>query len=102
LPGTPIGVSDLVMDGQAYTQLDLAPFTLPVNHAQVPALLMPDGFCITGLPIVLMIIGRKLDDATVLRAGYAYQQATDWHRGQAPSVGPTRTPHAFAASADAN
>ena len=30
--------------------------TLPVNHAQVPALLMPDGFCITGQSIVLMII----------------------------------------------
>jgi hypothetical protein len=39
LPGTPIGVSDLVMDGRAFTQLDLAAFTLPVNHAQVPALL---------------------------------------------------------------
>jgi hypothetical protein len=43
-----------------------------------------------------------LIDATVLRAGYAYQQGTDWRRRQPPSAGPTRTPHAFAASAGAN
>lgn len=43
-----------------------------------PALVLPAGFS-DGLPLGMQIIGRPFDDATVLRVGYAYQQATDWH-----------------------
>jgi aspartyl-tRNA(Asn)/glutamyl-tRNA(Gln) amidotransferase subunit A len=32
------------------------------------------------LPLSLQIIGRRFADATVLRVGHAYEQATDWHR----------------------
>ncbi len=101
-PAPPIGVPDFVMDGRAYTRLDLAAFTLPVNYARVPALTVPGGFSATGLPVGLMIIGRRFDDATVLRAGHAYLQATDWHRRPPPSVGPTHTPRTSADSAGAN
>ena len=34
----------------------------------------------SGLPLSLQIIGRRFADATVLRVGHAYEQATDWHR----------------------
>ena len=34
----------------------------------------------SGLPVGLQIVGRPFDDATVLRVGHAYEQATDWHR----------------------
>jgi aspartyl-tRNA(Asn)/glutamyl-tRNA(Gln) amidotransferase subunit A len=27
-----------------------------------------------------MITGKGFDEATILRLGYAYEQATDWHR----------------------
>jgi len=27
----------------------------------------------------LQLIGRRFDEATVLRAAYAYEQATPWH-----------------------
>jgi aspartyl-tRNA(Asn)/glutamyl-tRNA(Gln) amidotransferase subunit A len=27
----------------------------------------------------LHLVGRPLDEATVLRAAYAYEQSTDWH-----------------------
>lgn len=43
-----------------------------------PALVLPAGFS-DGLPLGMQIIGRPFDDATVLRVGHAYQQATDWH-----------------------
>ncbi len=47
--------------------------------ANVPALSVPCGFTATGLPIGLQIAGKPLDESTVLRAGHAYEQNTDWH-----------------------
>ena len=55
-------------------------FTTPAALAGVPALAVPCGFSAAGLPLSLQIIGRRFDDATVLRMGHAYEQATDWHR----------------------
>ena len=54
-------------------------FTHPVNLAGCPALSVHCGFNSEGLPVGLQIIGRPGEDATVLKVGYAYQQATDWH-----------------------
>lgn len=58
--------------------------TSPFNGAQLPALSLPCGFTASGLPIGLQIAGRPFDEATVLRAGHAYEQATDWHRRRPP------------------
>ena len=55
-------------------------FTTPAALAGAPALAVPCGFSTSGLPLSLQIIGRRFDDATVLRAGHAYEQATEWHR----------------------
>jgi len=52
--------------------------TIPINIAGLPAMSVPAGFA-NGLPIGMQIIGRAYDEATVLRVGHAYQQATDWH-----------------------
>lgn len=43
------------------------------------SLTVPCGFTSAGLPIGLMISGKPCDEATILRLGYAYEQATDWH-----------------------
>jgi aspartyl-tRNA(Asn)/glutamyl-tRNA(Gln) amidotransferase subunit A len=56
-----------------------AHFTRLVNLLELCALAVPDGFTNTGLPLGLQIICRPYDEATALRIGYAYQQATDWH-----------------------
>ncbi len=53
--------------------------TAPFNATHLPALSLPCGFNRDGLPIGLQIAGRSFDEATVLRVGYAYEQATDWH-----------------------
>lgn len=55
-------------------------FTIPVNLAGLPALAMPCGFSGAGLPIGLQLIGKPLGEAAILNIGYAYEQATDWHR----------------------
>ncbi len=56
--------------------------TFPFNMTGQPALSLPCGFSTTGLPIGLQLVARHLDEATLLCAGHAYQQATDWHLRQ--------------------
>ncbi|HEY7365655.1 MAG TPA: Asp-tRNA(Asn)/Glu-tRNA(Gln) amidotransferase subunit GatA [Methylomirabilota bacterium] len=53
-------------------------FTVPGNLAGIPAVSLRCGFSRDGLPIGLQLIGRPLEEATVLRAAYAYEQATPW------------------------
>jgi aspartyl-tRNA(Asn)/glutamyl-tRNA(Gln) amidotransferase subunit A len=53
--------------------------TPPFNLSGLPALALPCGFSTGGLPISLQIAGRPFDEVTVLRAGHAYEQATEWH-----------------------
>jgi aspartyl-tRNA(Asn)/glutamyl-tRNA(Gln) amidotransferase subunit A len=50
----------------------------PSNVTGGPSLELPVGFS-NGLPLGMQIIGRPFDEMNVLRAGHAYQQATDWH-----------------------
>ena len=57
--------------------------TVP-SLANLPALAVPCGFSDEGLPLSLQIAGRPFDECTVLRAGHAYEQATDWHTRRPP------------------
>ena len=63
-----------------------ARFTRPVNWLDWCALVLPNGFTADGLPIALHIVCRSHDEATALRIGCAYQQATDWHRRVPPGL----------------
>ena len=53
--------------------------TVPVNLSASCALSLPCGFDSAGLPIGLQLIGDTLEEATILNAAYAYEQATEWH-----------------------
>jgi aspartyl-tRNA(Asn)/glutamyl-tRNA(Gln) amidotransferase subunit A len=64
-----------------------AHFTRFVNALELCALAVPNGFTATGLPLSLQVICRGYDEATALRIGWAYQQATDWHERRPPGVG---------------
>jgi aspartyl-tRNA(Asn)/glutamyl-tRNA(Gln) amidotransferase subunit A len=50
------------------------------NYLGLPALSIPCGFSDNGLPIGAQLVGKPFGEARLLRAGHAYQQATDWHR----------------------
>ena len=50
------------------------------NLTGLPAVSVPCGFSKQGLPIGLQLVGRLFDEATLLRAANAYEQATDWHK----------------------
>ncbi len=57
--------------------------TVP-SLANLPALALPCGFSAEGLPLSLQIAGRPFEEETVLRAGHAYEQATEWHTQRPP------------------
>jgi aspartyl-tRNA(Asn)/glutamyl-tRNA(Gln) amidotransferase subunit A len=58
-------------------------FTLSQNLAGICAISLPCGF-VDGLPVGLQITGPALGEETVLRAAYAYEQATQWHKHKPP------------------
>jgi aspartyl-tRNA(Asn)/glutamyl-tRNA(Gln) amidotransferase subunit A len=59
--------------------------TMPFSVAGIPAMTLPCGFGMHGLPISLQIAAKPFAEATVLCIGDAYQRATDWHLG-APNL----------------
>ncbi|MEJ2699947.1 MAG: Asp-tRNA(Asn)/Glu-tRNA(Gln) amidotransferase subunit GatA, partial [Desulfuromonadales bacterium] len=59
-------------------------FTIPVNLAGTCAMSLPCGFSGEGLPIGLQLIGKPFGEETILKAGYAFEQATEWHKKKAP------------------
>lgn len=53
--------------------------TITANMAGIPGMSMPCGYDSKGLPIGLQILGPILSEETMLRAAYAFEQATDFH-----------------------
>ena len=56
----------------------LTRFTGPYDFSGSPTLSLPCGFSDQGLPLGFQLIGPHLGEGLLLRAGHAYQQATDW------------------------
>ena len=54
-------------------------FTLPASLAGLPGMSLPAGFGEGDMPVGLQLIGNYFDEATLLQAAHAFQQATDWH-----------------------
>jgi aspartyl-tRNA(Asn)/glutamyl-tRNA(Gln) amidotransferase subunit A len=54
-------------------------YTIPINLAGLPGMSIPCGFGAKGRPVGLQIVGNYWDEARMLAAAHAYQQATDWH-----------------------
>jgi aspartyl-tRNA(Asn)/glutamyl-tRNA(Gln) amidotransferase subunit A len=59
-------------------RLTLIPYNSPWGLLGLPVTSVPCGF-VDGLPVGLSLVGRRGEDAVVLEAGRAFQQATDWH-----------------------
>ena len=63
-------------------------YTCPFDMSGHPTLSLPAGFGTDGMPIGLQLVAGRLQEAMLLRAGVAFQCATEWHR-QHPKLPPT-------------
>ena len=55
-------------------------FTISANLSGIPGISVPCGFSSLGLPIGLQLLGPPFGEAVLLKAAYALEQATDFHR----------------------
>ncbi len=76
-PTVAFGIGELVDDPFAMKLADVC--TIPVNLAGIPAISIPCGFK-DGMPIGMQIMGKGLDEETLLRVAYTYEQNTDNHK----------------------
>ena len=67
-----------LIDGFDVEPFEWLHFTYPLNFTGQPAASIPAGWTEDGLPVGLQIIGRHLDDATVLRASACFEAAQPW------------------------
>jgi aspartyl-tRNA(Asn)/glutamyl-tRNA(Gln) amidotransferase subunit A len=81
-PSTAFKVGERVDDPISMYLADI--FTLPVNLSASCGLSVPCGFDDEGLPVGLQLIGDTLQEAVILNAAYAYEQAAGWYERQPP------------------
>ena len=78
IPALPVSTIDVSFDTYlAYAGQYMANTNIG-NRLGLCGLTLPCGFTSNGLPVGLLLNGKPFQEATVLRAGYAYEQATDW------------------------
>lgn len=53
-------------------------YTIPASLAGIPGISVPCGFE-DGLPVGLQILGKYMDEETILNVAEAYEQSTPWH-----------------------
>lgn len=80
VPPFPIGQQPEQIAGKDVARSAFSPMTRPFNLSGQPAASIPCGFSSEGLPIGLHIIGRRGDEATVLGASAAFEQARPWEQ----------------------
>jgi len=76
-PTVAFGIGELADDPYAMKLADVC--TIPVNLAGIPGISIPCGYK-DGLPIGLQIIAKGLDEETLIRVAYTFEQNTDWHK----------------------
>jgi aspartyl-tRNA(Asn)/glutamyl-tRNA(Gln) amidotransferase subunit A len=78
LPAFPLGiVGPSEVAGRKVTHLGWT-LCFPFNYSGQPAVSVPAGWTASGLPVGLQIVGRRLEDALVLRAAAAFEALRPW------------------------
>jgi aspartyl-tRNA(Asn)/glutamyl-tRNA(Gln) amidotransferase subunit A len=104
-PTPAVRIGERVSDPVQMYLMDV--FTVSANLSGLPAISVPCGFTrepgelaapklgelrasATGLPIGLQLMGRRFDEATLLRVADAYERDTEWSKQQPPVPNPSR------------
>ncbi len=59
-------------------------FTAPFDMTGSPTITLPCAFTRKGLPLAFQLVARHMEEDLLVRAGHAFQRATDWHRKHPP------------------
>ena len=78
-PATRIPAADATREEYVDAALNMQQNTCPFDVSGNPAFTIPCGK-VGGLPVGMMLVGRQFDEATLLRAAHAFEQATDWKK----------------------
>ncbi|MEH6472244.1 MAG: amidase [Halopseudomonas sp.] len=62
-------------------------FSAPFNFSGHPTLTQPCGFINDTIPLALQLVAPFNAEASLIRAGNAYEQATEWHQRRPPCNG---------------
>ena len=90
VPSVPIGAPkfssvETTIDGAKHETTSLLPrLTRPFNICGLPTITVPCGLSNAGMPLGIQFAGRVFSEDTVLKAAYAFEQATDWHNQHPP------------------
>lgn len=63
-------------------------YTCPFDMTGHPTLTLPGGFSPAGLPIGVQLVAADLREDLLVRAGAAFQAASDWHHRRPPLLQP--------------
>jgi aspartyl-tRNA(Asn)/glutamyl-tRNA(Gln) amidotransferase subunit A len=70
----------VIEEVRAFAFYEKASLTTPANVSGHPALSVCCGYTKAGLPMGLQLVGRRFDEATLLKLGDAYERATPWRQ----------------------
>ena len=81
-PTTAFGFGEKMQDPLTMYLSDA--YTIPASLAGIPGLSVPCGFA-EGMPVGLQILGKHMDEESILEVGEAYENATNW-KEQKPKI----------------
>lgn len=81
-----IPLSEFPADGSISAQLAhaLLRLTAPFSLTGSPTVSLPCGFSSDGLPFSLQLVARCGQEKTLIRAAFAYERASEWHKRRPP------------------
>jgi amidase len=79
-PATKIPPVDASREVYVERALNMQQNTCPFDVSGHPAFTVPCGM-VGGLPVGMMLVGKHFDEATLIRAGHAFERLGDWRKG---------------------
>jgi amidase len=88
IPTMPVPIPSLKLM-QAYGEdpgvlLSILRFTAPFDFSGSPTITLPNGLDSAGMPLSMQLVGAHLSEDVLVRAGAAFQGATNWHEQRPP------------------